>query len=208
MRISTKPYLTALAAALPLALGVGAASARTLSMSSQTFRVTWSRLEFQNATFGVTVRCPVTLEGSFHSRTLAKTLGSLIGAITAARAKEESCTGGRVHLKNLPWHVTYEGFTGTLPNISGVVFLVSRFRFEVIEPGICTGDYGTTEDNIKARGDRDASGAITRIEYPAGTNVANLVTSLGMCAPTISIVGSEGLMTALNSSARITVTLI
>ncbi len=205
MRIATKPYVLAVAAALPLALGVGAASARNLSWSSQTFRMTWTRLDF--TTDVLTGSCPVTLEGSFHSRTLAKVAGTLVGAITAARAKEESCVNGRAHLKNLPWHLTYERFTGTLPNISGVVLLLGRFRFEVIVPGVCTGDYGEAADNLTARANRDAGGTVTGIEFPAGSNFAHLVTSLGVCTSSLSLDG-DGTMTVLNSSARLTVTLI
>src|SRR5436853_3228582 len=120
MRLSTKLGLTALMAAMLLAAAIGTASARSLSVSNQSFRVTWSKLEFEGG-LGIPTQCQVTLEGSFHSRTIAKVLRSLIGAITRAVVKTESCSGGRATVGAPPWHVTYQGFTGTLPRILTVV---------------------------------------------------------------------------------------
>lgn len=127
----TKHAVTALGAVALLAVLVGAASANHLSFSSQTIRATWRTLEFRES-FS-TVRCAVTVEGTLHSATFAKTIGSLIGYITRASVSHP-CTGGTVWAENggsnellggtvpstLPWHLVYEGFEGTLPNISGI----------------------------------------------------------------------------------------
>jgi hypothetical protein len=84
-------------------------------------------------TFGVTVSCPVTLEGTLHSRTISKISGLLIGYITRAIAGEASCTGGtaRALAETLPWHVQYLSFAGTLPNITSFSAGVIRASFQV-----------------------------------------------------------------------------
>src|SRR5436853_5582788 len=121
MRTSAKLGLTALVAALLLSAAVTTASARTLSASTQNIRVTWRSLEFVSPV--VTVRCQITLEGSFHSRTIAKIERSLIGHVTRVTVKTESCTNGQptAETSSLPWHITYEGFRGTLPRIEEVL---------------------------------------------------------------------------------------
>ncbi|HEU4721161.1 MAG TPA: hypothetical protein VFS59_07330 [Gemmatimonadaceae bacterium] len=134
-------------AALLLSMAVGTASARNLSISNPNIRVTWSNLEFVGT---VTVRCQLTLEGSFHRNTIVKERGTLIGAITRATVKTESCTNARLRTEGLPWHLTYEGFRGTLPNITEVFLLISRFliRFERLLGSSCECRYGTATDNV------------------------------------------------------------
>ena len=109
-----------LAGAVVLCINGSAVSAR-LSISSSTFRQTYRSLEFEHA-LG-TVRCPVTLEGSFASRTINKVAASTIGSITRAAFNEASCAGGRAGAlpEGLPWSMTYSGFTGTLPNITRTI---------------------------------------------------------------------------------------
>ena len=205
MRISTKLTLTALLAALLLASAVGAASARNLSSSTQNIRATWSTLEFAAITVA---RCQVTLEGSFHARTIAKVARTLIGTITRFLVKEESCVNGRVHPKNLPWHLTYESFTGTLPNLTNVVFLMSRFLFEHIATGTCTADYGAAGDNISLRGNREMGGGITSLETVSNRNTALRVgAGLGFCEALVRLTG-VGAIAVLGTTTRISVTLI
>src|SRR5215207_2963869 len=61
---------------------VSTASATRLASSSQTLRAGFARVNFTGP-FGTT-ECALTLEGSLHSRTITKTIGSLIGLITRA----------------------------------------------------------------------------------------------------------------------------
>lgn len=137
-----KHTLSALLAALVLATAVGTASAGRLSTSSQTNRITWAALTFSSGG-GLSISCPITLEGTMHSATIAKTRGLLIGSIVRATLSRP-CTGGTVEVYNgsevnevlggtlsnsLPWHITYEGFGGTLPTITEVLFLLIRARF-------------------------------------------------------------------------------
>lgn len=131
----SKLVLAALAAAACLAALVGSASAAHLSTSETRFRVTWSNLEFKETVFGIAVKCPVTLEGSYHSATIAKTAGTLVGYVNRASVNSAGCTGGHATVLNetLPWHVTYESFEGPLPEIRSITQLLSNasFRLEI-----------------------------------------------------------------------------
>jgi hypothetical protein len=76
----------------------------------------------------------VTVEGSFHSKTISKVSGQLIGFITTAEAPLTCFEGGEVAILNgveplpgggtatnsLPWHIRYDSFSGTLPVIAGI----------------------------------------------------------------------------------------
>jgi hypothetical protein len=215
----------AFTAALLLASAVATTSARNLSVSNQNIRVTWRSLEFVG---GATIVCQVTLEGSFHTTTIAKVARTLIGAITRVKVKRP-CNGGEAWAANgldvhprlgrlnntLPWHITYEGFEGRLPNIENVLLLLSRFRFKVQAPiftTICL--YGNATDNITGRATREAGGAITTLAPVTGRNIANLVTELGssgLCGRTGTFrnpVADPGQVFLLGNTARITVTLI
>jgi len=209
MRTSAKLGLTALIAALLLSAAISTAGARSLSVSSQTIRATWSRLEFNEEGIGLSVRCQVTLEGSFHSRTITKVRGALIGAITRVNVFTERCTGGFAKGKPpFPWHITYESFTGTLPTITSVRLLLARFRFLLIVPGLATCEYGTSTDNVIGSANLSA-GVVTSLEPVRGSNSAHKVEpSTLFCPNEGQLVGPEGVVTALNSTARITVTLI
>jgi len=217
----TQWFTTIATTILVLALGVATASARNLSTSEQSIRATWSSLEFSA---GVTIRCRVTLEGSLHTRTIAKVARSLIGAGTRA-IFAHPCTGGEAWADNGteseplgtapsrgPGHLTYESFTGTLPNISAVSFSVSRISF-VVQATIlgltCRGRYGRAEDNITGIAAREAGGGITSITPREGTR-ASLVEQLGpnaVCSSTGTFSGT-GSATQLVTGSRITITLI
>lgn len=129
MHTRSKLMLVALASALLLAAAVGSASATHLSQNEQNFKVTYSPLSF--VTNIGTVRCQVTMEGSFHSRTIAKVVGTLVGYTT--RVSVGTCESGtaRANTETLPWHIQYAGFEGTLPNITGIQQKLIRPSFEV-----------------------------------------------------------------------------
>jgi len=95
-----------------------------------------------------TVRCPVTLEGSFHSKTTSKVAGQLVGYISRVTVGNASCTSGHstALTETLPWHITYEGFTGTLPRITEIHILLvgAAFRFELLG-SFCLARTTTTE---------------------------------------------------------------
>jgi len=165
MRTRSKLLLAGLTATLLLAIGVAGASAGRLSITNanKTFRVTWSSLELQNQNI-TTIRCPITMEGSFHSATIQKTLRALIGHVSRATVGNSACTSGHatVEQANLPWHVQYRGFTGSLPTINGVVLGLVNAKFRVESSGglRCT---TTTTETEPAQGiaETDAAGRIT-----------------------------------------------
>ncbi len=222
MRTSVKLCFTALTAAALLASAVATTSARNLSVSNQQFRVTWQELDF--ATNLLTVTCHVTLEGSFHYRTIVKRERTLIGYITAV-AVRRPCRNGEAWAANgreshprlgvlantLPWHVTYESFAGALPNITSINLLLRGARFKIHSFFNTLGLYGDATDNITGRAVRNvATGAITTLEPVAGRNTARLVNCLGGSCPASGTFQnrSPGQVFLLNTTTRITVTLI
>src|SRR4029077_3157461 len=126
-----------------------------------------------------TVRCPVTLEGSLHSRTIPKIVRVLlIGAVSTVRIKNESCTGGTASVLRLPWHMTYEGFRGTLPNITSVLLLLARFQFGLMVEIFGTRRtclYGTSTDNILAELGLNAERLGTWLVPVTGSNIVHLL---------------------------------
>jgi hypothetical protein len=115
--------LTGLAATAMLAAAIGTATAKRLSITNPHIRVVWRSLELSNSISTNVVRCAVTLEGSFHSRTIVKSRELLIGYVTKANVQNNQCTGGRVTVlsETLPWHLTYQSFRGTLPRITEIL---------------------------------------------------------------------------------------
>jgi hypothetical protein len=107
------------------------ASARNLRVSEQRFRTTWQELRFKSPSGEVFATCPVTLEGSFHYSSIAKRALALVGFVTRAAVANESCREGHatVLTESLPWHVTYEGFLGTLPAIRAAIILLVGATF-------------------------------------------------------------------------------
>ena len=121
MRMRSKLQVAVSVAACVAALAAGLASANRLSVIAKPIRATWTEMEFTVGSRFM-MRCPVTLEGSFFSSTFAKVARLLVGAIT--RASAGSC-GTEFRATPLvesgtPWYIRYEGFTGTLPNITGL----------------------------------------------------------------------------------------
>jgi hypothetical protein len=165
--------LLALIASALLALGYGTASARRIELSLQRFRFVWSSLEFNYA--GGLIRCPVTLEGSFHSRTISKSCGQLVGHITTALVGASNCDGTlRALAETLPWHVQYLGFFGTLPFITSIRLIVVGVRLRLsINGASCL--FGTTQEhpfgaiaNIETGGRMRTLRADESLEIPLG----------------------------------------
>ncbi|HKG03287.1 MAG TPA: hypothetical protein VKB03_08895 [Conexibacter sp.] len=222
MRTSVKLILTALAASLLLSAAISTASARSFSFSNQSFRGTWSSLEFASA---ATARCAVTLEGSFHSRTTVKNPRSLIGLITRAIVNRPCVEGtasafngverynGITPANTLPWHVTYEGFTGTLPAITTTLLLLARMRFGIEVLG-CAVQVGNETDNVTGSVVREAGGGITSLTPVEGRNQLTIIRTdrdpFGLC-PRPGATGrlvNTGQAFLLGTSNRITITLI
>jgi len=112
---------------------VSSASARNLSISNQSVSAMWSSVRFTGP-FGGAADCHLTLEGSLHSRTSAKVIGSLVGYIT--RAILGRCEAGTATIlqESLPWHDRYSGFLGTLPNITSLILHAVGMSFRIRTP--------------------------------------------------------------------------
>jgi hypothetical protein len=197
-------------AAVLLATILGTASARNFSISNQNFRVTWSRLELDSELESFTIRCQVTLEGSFAGRTFPKVRGTLIGAITRAAFKTESCTGGQVSARAVPWHLTYEAFQGLLPNAIAIRLLIARYLISVrFLERTCT--YGTATDNLGFSASVNASRELTELRPMQGRDTSHLLEGPFGCRldRRIAGAGGDGVIRLLNASTtRITLTLI
>lgn len=161
MRNRSTTMLAGLAAALVMALSVGSASASKISYSNQGFRITWSRLTFSASGGGLPITCPITLDGSFHSATMTKTAELQVAQIT--RALVGTCQEGRgtVLAESLPWSITYQSFTGTLPGITTVRHNLIGAAFEV-EPSAGVACLARTSAESPAAGEanREAGGNI------------------------------------------------
>jgi len=204
------PVLLVVLAAL--ASSVTSASARNLSLSNQHIRIT-----FSTVTFGaVTVRCRVTLEGSLHARTHAKVGGLLIGYITRGDIARQ-CTepfgvaslawfltlAEGLGVETLPWHLRYQGFAGTLPNITTVSWQIVGMAWRAQDSTASCLSITTTAQPAFLDLEVGPGGPIVRARF----NEAHRIRS--SCGTEFALFSDGGEMTVLeNSSVKITVTLI
>lgn len=169
MRRNMRLLVCTCTAASLLAIAVAVASANRLAFNENGKRFTFASLEFTGG--GATVRCPLTLEGSYHSRTLAKVAEALIGYIN--RAVFGTCTGGnwRANTETLPWHLRYAGFTGTLPTITTLKLKIIHFSITMSSNAIPVPCRYTFAE-LTTEGTREANGALTGISFTK-SNVAS-----------------------------------
>jgi hypothetical protein len=140
----TKLIIGGLTVAIALAAAVNAATARRFEVSEQRFLVLFRELTFEST--GGNVICPVNIEGSFHSKSITKLSGQLIGYITEAIVHHPcqqnngwalngiEVIQGITSPNTLPWHILYISFMGTLPNIREIEISLTgaKFRVEVV----------------------------------------------------------------------------
>lgn len=199
-----KFILAVLCGSMVVLAAAGTASARNLSISNSSVRMTWARLEFRAERF--TSRCEVTLEGSFHSRTIPKVRETLIGLIT--RADVTSCEGGRVTFLagTLPWHMRYRSFSGTLPAFTGVAInKVGMAWLMEPMPGISClyrateGQPALSEASVAVRGEvLGISESVT----------ATIPLFQGTFCPAASAITGTGRVTLLGTTTGVSMTLI
>ena len=131
MKLS-KLLIAGVGATALLAASVSSASAGRLSFSATSASATWTTMTFSG---GIgTVQCEVILNGTLHSRTMHKIRLSLMGYITAGNVTRCARGGATILRETLPWHVRYESFGGTLPNITTVNTIVVGFALRIREP--------------------------------------------------------------------------
>jgi hypothetical protein len=204
-----KTLLTALILGAALMICAGTAFARRLEFSNQTFRAVYpggaSTEEFN-------VNCPTTLEGSFHSRTLSKVCGQLVGYVTRATVAEAQCNGGRMRFQNerLPWHIRYHSFNGTLPNIASMTFLVVgwgiNFIYAIAPNFVCL--YLTTEvspEHIILT--RELGGAIEPLTYDELFSISKFEGS-EICPAGIVLKGQATYRILGSTTTKVTVRLV
>jgi hypothetical protein len=210
MRTRSKLLMASMAAAALLSYSVAGASANRLSVSNRLFRITWTNLKLQRPPETALVSCPVTLEGSFHSATIRKVTGDEIGSVTRGIVKGESCTGGTIVLLTeiLPWPVSYEHFSGTLPAIVEFVMLFYGIALRATLFGMSClyEEQENVEENISLDATRLANGALTSVT-PL-TNAELRLSVGGLFCPPEVVVMNPGQMFVLGSVNRITLTLI
>jgi len=190
-----------------MACCVSSAAANRLSISNKNWRITWARLVYQDASGNNIATCPVTMEGSFHSATIRKVLGALIGYVTRATAGRP-CNGGAltVNQSSLPWHITYEGFGGILPNITEIFLLLRKINVTTEILGFRCG-YGRPEDNLNVVAQIEAGTKLVRLEDEA----AGILTKLSggiLCPGTVKFSEPSEPLTLLGTTTKITITLI
>ena len=200
-----KAVLATVAATVLLGAVVGSASARNFSISNQFLSATFRRVTFEG--FGLRIVCEVVVSGSFHTRTTAKRVGSLVGYLTQAALgttpEPGGCEAGRATIlrETLPWHIRYLGFAGTLPNISRIIANIIRAAFRSSsEEVVCLGT--STEANPTTMTfNRDI---VTRV-VTTGTIGGTAPTTCGF---TGTFSSDAGQIFLLNTTNRITITLI
>jgi len=160
MRYRLRLGLMAASCAVLLSFATSAATARRFSLNNPHFRISWPELRITIG--GVTVRCPVRFEGAFHSRTISKVCGQLIGYIETAGVTEASCTNGgaRVLSESLPWHVRYHSFTGTLPTITEIRVMVVGLRMSFNILGVTCLVATTATEPLYLEGDVEPNGEL------------------------------------------------
>lgn len=203
---SCKLLLAGLAAALCLGALVSVASANRLAMSENHFRTIWGLLTFEAGVGFFNVKCPATIEGSFHSKTLSKTAEQLIGYVTRVSVNNAGCTSGHATALTafLPWHVRYTAFTGTLPDITTMRVRLVGTGFLVESAGFSCLYEGTTEASIDRNG---GSGAIQGLD-PIGSIGLKKQLPGFTCPNTGELQGTGETFVQGSPTIRITVTLV
>jgi hypothetical protein len=209
MRNRTKVVMGAMTAALLLSIAVSAASANRLASSETRFRQYFSALAFgPEQANGGNVTCPVTLEGTFHSRTISKVLESLVGYVTSALVGNEQCRNGEatVFKETLPWHIRYGGFAGALPGITSVTLRLVLSRFRIHSNSLGTTCTSTTSSGSPAIGiSTVTSGTITLLST---LRTARIPTGFECLFVSGSFIGSSEVFAGTSGTTRITVTLV
>jgi hypothetical protein len=206
MSVRTAGLLAGLLAALAFALAVDA-SANRISITNKNFRAVWAPFSIINSVG--TVRCNLTVEGSFHSATINKTAGALVGFVSRATIVQRNCTGGTIEVRQerLPWHRDYRGFVGTLPNVTGLVFRAVGATLAIAEMGTsCTLQTTTTtpSDDIAMIG---GSGAITGLRFDETAEIPTSGELLCQFAGNVRFAG-VGVWTLLGNTATVDIRLI
>jgi len=191
-----KSLLVMASAVVLLGVGGACASAGVIRYSEKQGGNGFTRLDFRGG-FG-TVECEVRLEGSLHSSTMTKTVNSLIGYVTAGSVTRCARGSATVNRESLPWHCRYRGFTGALPNITGVSETIVGAEWTIREP-----TFGIT-CTIRAA----ESSTIGTYTVSGGTITQAAMSGRSRCGSFEGEVSGSTTNVGTPAGARITVTLI
>lgn len=155
--------LATLGACALLGALTSSASAGRFSVSTSTWRATFTRINFSGG-LG-TVECELTVEASLHSRTIPKVFGTLIGNFTGGLFSRCSRGGATVLAESIPWNYRYGGFFGRLPNVTVWGWRWINFSARIREPVFGITCLFTTEEEEPAtvNVNREAGGRVTSL---------------------------------------------
>jgi hypothetical protein len=202
MRTTTKLALATLVAVVALAAAVGAAGARRFEFSDQRFTFVTRSVGYRG---GEPTNCPITLAGSFHSRTISKVSGQLVGYINSAGSGTCPEGSGRVLTESLPWHVRFASFSGTLPSITQIKLQVIGYSFlEICITSSCL--YKSTAANPLILGLEVTRGVITSMRWEENNAIPRFMGEF-IC-PAELIVEGAGEPSVTGTTTKINVRLI
>jgi hypothetical protein len=204
MRACTRALAALVAASAMCAAVTATATANRIRVSSTQIRHTWPEWTI-NLEGGFRISCPITLEGSIHSSTISKVFAQLVAHVTRPAINAASCTGGSVLLlaASLPWHIKYDLFSGTLPNITALQFQFVGMAFLTTVLGTsCL--YQTTAASPAKWIDSLVRGVVTSTRWVESVRIPSV--SGGFC-PAATLSGS-GSLTHAGTTTALSITLI
>jgi hypothetical protein len=215
MRTHTRLLLTALTAALVLAAAMNTASARRLQLSNTGIRAVWRAITVESRDFLGSeheVICPLTLEGTLHSRTISKVSGQLIGYITRAIVGRPSCTFRsaeefEIQTSSLPWHMRYDSFSGALPRIEVIRLQVVGLSYILTAIGTACLYKSSATQPFFGQAQLGASGESRGIRVDE-TRLIPLVEGGGLCPISDILKGTSEPITLLGTTTVITIRLV
>jgi len=194
-------FIATAAAVIVLGFGASTSAAGRFSTSHQSFRATFASWEI-GGLFGTTT-CALTLEGSLHSRTISKVVGTLIGYITSARSGACASLTAAVLTETLPWHLRYGAFTGSLPGITAIRTNIVGYAFSLRETGGITCLVRSTEgEPATLTYTREGSGGLI------SATLGGAIRSAAECFGARFTIGGSSNSLANEAGSRITITLI
>jgi hypothetical protein len=196
---------------LALLLGMAASSsAGKLSVSTENITATWRSMTFSSG--ASRIRCPVTLEGRFVTRSIAKQNSTSIGSIERATTSFVSCVERTFvttiqFLRTFPWAFFYTAFEGTLPNINTIRLELIEFAVLLTISGVSCLYQATLRSAQRGSLRRNfTTGEITSFPFDATPAIPQNGMVFG-CPTNINVEGS-GEVTRTGGTQRLTVELI
>jgi len=179
MRHRSRAPLAMLVAASALATIAATASAGTFLIAGSRFKLRYSALSFISG--GTTVRCALTLEGSFSAGTFADARGTRIATVTSASVA--SCTGGSATVLSatLPWAFDYTSSTGAPPEIRTLTLPVVGMSLGIQPTGsLSCLMRSSSEHPVVLVAERESKGLLTSVRTDLAAEIP-LEGSGGLC---------------------------